>query len=170
MTNYFEQVGAHADLIQKLLKKIPGFSGYFERQNRRDADKILRGTVASRFEELWREVSQLQREFVSQGELKSVDELEAAAIKLRTFTDMVRTASYGYSGFFDAVKINEEELKRLYEYDLALLDLVDEVRRAIDHVIASMGGEGLPASIRNLVNITRRCVDTFNRREEVLLS
>jgi hypothetical protein len=39
-----------------------------------------------------------------------VDDLEGAAIKLRQFIDRVRTASYGYAGFFDAVKVRSEEL------------------------------------------------------------
>jgi 5-(carboxyamino)imidazole ribonucleotide synthase len=36
--------------------------------------------------------------------------MEKAAIKLRTFIDKITTAPRGYSGLFDAVKINEKEL------------------------------------------------------------
>ena len=67
----------------------------------------------------WQRVSALQREFISSGEIAWVDDLESAAIKLRTFADRVRRASRGYSGLFDAVKINEEELAQLYTYDAA---------------------------------------------------
>ena len=55
----------------------------------------------------------LQREFINSGDIGYVDDLEAAAIKLRTFADRVRRATRGYSGLFDAVKINEEELGRV---------------------------------------------------------
>ncbi|NIP42173.1 MAG: hypothetical protein GWN00_11955, partial [Aliifodinibius sp.] len=67
-----------------------------------------------------------------------VDDLEKAAIKLRTFIDKIRTASYGYSGFFDAVRVDEEDLARVYEYDLSLLNMEEDVSRAIDNVEASM--------------------------------
>jgi hypothetical protein len=156
------------DIFKKIASKIPGFSGYIERSNRRAADKLLRETVAQRFEELWQRISSLQTDFISQGEILYLDDLEKAAIKLRTFIDKVRRASYGYSGFFDAAKVNEEELARVYEYDSAMLDLVDEVGRAIDNVEASLGTDGFPASIRNLVTKAQDCITNFNRRDEVM--
>ena len=96
-----------------------------------------------------------------------VDNLESAAIKLRTFADRVRRATRGYSSLFEAVKIGADELAQLYQYDSDMLELVDEVKRAIDNVEASVGSDGLPAAIRNLTGVTQRCIDTYNRREEV---
>jgi hypothetical protein len=166
----YAKVSSDMDPFKKILAKIPGFSGYMERQARRDSDKILRETLANRFDEQWQRISALQRDFVSQGEIGYVDDLEAAAIKLRTFADRVRRASRGYSGLFDAVKINEAELSQIYQYDAKMLDLVDEVSHAIDNVEASTGSDGLPAAIRNLTNVSRQAVETFDRREEAILS
>ncbi len=168
MSDLFDKVTDQQDWFKKIASKIPGFKGYIERQNRRAADKLLRETIADRFEELWQRISALQVDFVSQGEILYVDDLEKAAIKLRTFIDKIRRASYGYSGFFDATKVNEEELANVYAYDNAMLDLVDEVSRAIDNVEASMGTDGLPASIRNLTAKAQDCLTAFNRRDEVL--
>ncbi len=164
----FGKVSGDLDPFKKIVSKIPGFSGYIERQKRRDSDKLVRDLIFSRFRELESRVSKLQRDFISQGEITYVDDLEASAIKLRTFADRVRTAARGYSGLFDAVKINESELARLYEYDAAMLELVDEVGRAIDNVEASMATDGLPAALRHLETTARLCVETFDRREEVL--
>jgi cytochrome c556 len=115
-------------------------------------------------------VSALQRDFVKHGEIQQVDDLEAVAIKLRTFADKVRTAPRGYSGLFDAVNKNEAELQRLYEFDAALLELADEIDRAIDNVETSVGTDGLPAAIRHLETSAQLCVDTYNQRENVFLS
>ena len=164
----YGKIEAEMDVFKKIASKIPGFSGYIERQARRDADKLLRVTLSDRFRELEGRVSGLQRDFISQGEIAYVDDLEAAAIKLRTFSDRVRTAARGYSSMFEAVKINEAELTQIYEYDAAMLDLVDEVGRAIDHVAASIGTDGLQASIRNLETKARECIQVFDRREEVV--
>lgn len=165
----FGKVTGDMDTFKKILSKIPGFGGYVERQKRRDSDKLIRDTIFDRFRELEGRVSGLQRDFINQGAIFYVDDLEAAAIKLRTFADRVRTASRGYSGLFDAVDINEEELTKLYEYDAAMLDLTDEVSRAIDNVEASVGTDGLPAAIRNLQTKAQDCIDTFDRREMVIL-
>jgi hypothetical protein len=126
--------------------------------------------IFKRFREMEGRVSSIQRDFIKHGEIQYVDDLEAAAIKLRTFADKVRTAPRGYSGLFDAVKKNEEELQRLYEFDAALLEMSDEVERAIDNVEASVGTDGLPASIRYLETSAQLCVDTYNQREDVFIS
>ena len=166
----FDKVSSDLDPFKKILSYIPGFKGYMERQKRRDSDKLLRDTVANRFEQQWQRISALQREFISAGEIAYVDDLEAAAIKLRAFIDRVRRATRGYSGLFDAVKINENELAKIYQYDAAMLDLSDEVGRAVDNVQASIGSEGLQAAIRNLVSVTQQCIDVFDRRAEVVFA
>lgn len=162
------KVSSDMDIFKKIASKIPGFGGYVERQNRRDADKLLRTAISDRFRELEGRVSGLQRDFIREGEISYIDDLEASAIKIRTFSDRIRTAARGYSGLFDAVKINEEELGRIYAYDAAMLDLVDEVGRAIDHVAESVGGEGLEAAIRNLETKTMNAIEVFDRRDEVV--
>jgi len=170
MSEIYDKVNADQDPLRKLISKIPGFSGYIERENRRSSDKLLRGVTANRFEEHWKYISSLQKDLISQGEIQYIDDLETAAIKLRQFIDRVRNASYGYSGFFDAVKINEEELARIYQHDLSLLEMEEEVGRAVSNVEASIGTEGLPASIRHLISLSQQCVDMFNRRSEVILA
>lgn len=165
----FGKVSSDLDPFKRILKNVPGFGGYVERQARRDSDKLLRDAVAKRVEEQWGRISALQRDFISQGEIAYVDDLEAAALKLRSFADRVRRATRGYSGLFDAVKINENELAQLYQYDAAMLDQVDAVSHAIDNVEASVGSDGLPAAFRNLTTVAQQCIDTFDRREETIV-
>ena len=169
MSDLFDKVSGQMDVFKKLASYIPGFSGYVERQNRRAADKLLRESVAARFEELWRRTSELQTQMVSEGMIALMDDMEQAAIKLRTFADKIKTASYGYAGFFDAVKIKEAELNQLYQFDLAFFDVAEQISRALDNVEASMGDEeGLKAAIRNLISLAREAVTTFERRYEMI--
>ena len=162
------KVAGDVDPFKSILSKVPGFGGYVERQKRRDADKLLRESIADRMEEQWGRISAIQRDLISQGQIAYIDDLEAAAIKLRTFIDRIRRAPRGYSGMFDAVKINEVELAKLYQYDAAMLEMVDEVARAIDNVEASIGSDGLPAAIRHLVSTARSCVEIYKRRAETV--
>jgi hypothetical protein len=164
----FQNVTGSMDIFKKIASKIPGFKGYVERQNRRDSDKLVRDTIYHRFRELEGRVSDLQVEFINQGEIKYTNDLEKAALRLRTFADRVRTAPRGYSSLFEAIKINELELAKLYEYDAALLDKAEEVGRAIDNIQASVGTDGLPASIRNLQTLSKECIKAYDRRQEVV--
>ncbi|TFH32953.1 MAG: hypothetical protein E4G99_12160 [Anaerolineales bacterium] len=157
------------DLIGKIKNFFAEHVGYVDRENRRDADKLLRETAAKRYEEQWGRISELQRQFIQTGKLEFVDDLEAGALKLRAFIDRVKGAAYGYAPFFDAVRINSEELERLYTYDLALLEGVENITRAIDNIEASLETEGLPAAIRHLVSLSQEAVDSYNRREEIIL-
>jgi len=169
MDDFFQKVTSMQDPFKKLASYIPGFGGYVERQNRRDADKLLRETVARRFEEQWKRVSQLQSDLVSNGKIAYVDDMEKAAIKLRTFIDKISRAPRGHSGLFDAVKINEKELEAIYQFDAAFFDLAEQVGRAVDNIEQTLSDEaGLPAAIRNLTALTRLAVETFEKRSEAV--
>lgn len=169
MDNFFDTVKNQQDPFKKLMSYIPGFGGYVERQTRRDADKLLRDTVARRFEEQWKRTSQLQSDLVSGGMISYVDDMEKAAIKLRTFIDKITTAPRGYSGVFDAVKINEKELEAIYQFDTAFFDLASQVAGALDNVERSLADEAaLPAAIRNLTTLARLAVETYEKRSEVV--
>jgi len=168
MSDILEKVTGDQDFFKKILAKIPGFKGYIERGDRRLSDKILREKIADEFEVHYQRVSSLQRDLISQGELQYIDDLEASALKLRQFIDRVRTASYGYAGIFDAIKIKQDELDQVYQYDYALLALSDEVASAVDNVETSIGTEGLHAALRHLRTVSQQCVDAFNKRSEVM--
>ena len=169
MSDLFEKVTSNQDLFKKLMSYVPGFGGYVERQNRRAADKLLRETVANRYEELYSRASALQTNLVSSGMIAYVDDMEKAVIKIRTFIDKISRAAYGASGLFDAVKINEKELAQIYAFDNAFFDLADQTNRALDTVEASLADEAaLPAAIRNLTTLAREAVTTFEKRGEVI--
>lgn len=168
MGDLFERVTAQQDFFKKLVSKIPGFDGYVERQNRRSADKILRETIANHFQAQWMRISDIQKTLVSSGKIEVLDDVENATIKIRQFIDRVNTAAYGYAGFFDAIKIKEDTLAQLYQYDLELLQLDEAMTGAIDNLEASLESDGLPAAIRNLVQKAQDCLDAFNKRSELM--
>jgi len=170
MTDLFDQVVEDRDPIKKIAAKIPGFKGYIERQDRREADKMLRTLISGKFEAHWKQIGVLQQDLASAGEIFFLDDLEKAATKLQTFRDKIENASYGYSGFFDALMINEEELTKLYEFDLAFLDTEEEIGHAIGNVETSIGTDGLEAAIRNLVTLSRGLIDQYEKRDELLIS
>lgn len=168
MSDLFDRVTSQQDPLKKLLAKIPGFKGYIERVDRRSADKLLRETISDKFEGQWQRISSIQRDLVNSGQIEVIDEIEIASTRLRQFIDRVKTAAYGYSSFFEATKINEAELEKVYQYDLALVTLGDEISSAIDNLEASIGTDGLPASIRNLNQKAQDCVTAFNKRSELM--
>ncbi len=171
MTDPMDKVTEEKDLLGKLQNSVAGFVGYYDRERRRDADKLLRDTVADRYEEQWDRVSAIQAQMVSAKLLGYVDDVEVASIKLRTFVDRLRGAPRGYAGFFDAVRINQDELDSIYQYDLELLDYAGRVAEAVDGLEAAMSSEDeLPAAIENLVKAATGAIRAYDRRSEVVIN
>ena len=124
--------------------------------------------IAREYEVQYQRISGVQRSLISAGELGAVGELENAAIKMRQFIDRVRTASYGYAGLFDAIRIREAELETVYRFDAMLLDKNTDIARAIDNVESSIGTDGQAAAIRNLISHAQEAIEAFNKRSDIM--
>jgi hypothetical protein len=170
MTDPLRDITQQEDLLGKIRSFVNGFVGYFDRETRREADRLLRETVAQRFEQQWSRVSEVQRELVSSGQLQPVGALEAAALKLRAFVDRIEGAASGYAGFFDTTRINKPELEKLYAYDLELLQKADVLRTAVDELYAALGQDGLPAAIQRVLVVSQDAVDMFDRRSQAIMT
>lgn len=169
MSDLFQKITDAKGMLEKLVDKIPGFHGYMEKEARREADKLLRDTIANRYGEQLDRVSMLQTQLISSGGLEYVDDLQDAATRLQRFMDMVKTAARGYSGFFDAVKVKEKELAKLYAFDNALLENTENVTKAVDALEAAVNeNQGVAAAARKLTSLVAECNTTFERRKEVL--
>lgn len=168
MSNLFETIQSHRDPFTKLLTYIPGFSGYLERQHRREADKMLRDQVALRYGELHKRLFDIKKDMVDAGQFDLLEEIDSLGLKLNTLADRLKTASYGYAGFFDSVKINEEELAQLYAFDAAFFEIADHIDRGLDNITAAIGSEGLKSAIRAVQTLATEALQTFDKRYQVI--
>ncbi len=156
--------------LEQLVAKVPGYKGYKEKEMRREADKLLREQLARQFEEQRRRIPDLQKQLISSGQIGFLDDLESGNIKLQTLIDRLKTASYGYAGFFDAIKVKEEQLDGLYEFDIALMDEVPNVAAGINQVSEALAAkEGVAETIADLVSTIQGVNDTFSKRQDVIL-
>lgn len=156
--------------FEKLVGSIPGYKGYKERELRREADKILRTHLANRFDEQKRRLQGLMGQITSAGRWGELSPLEQATLRLERLIDRLRTASYGYAGWFDAVKIEQQQLDTLYEFDANLasgVDRVAEVMSALEGLAAR--GESTTAEVNALLTLLQELNDTFGRRTDAVM-
>jgi len=155
--------------LEGLISKIPGYHGYKEKENRRAADKLLREHLTDQLDEQRRRLVDLQRDLLDSGGLLWVDDLERAVTKVQKLADKIKTASYGYAGLFDAVKVKEEELDALYEFDEDMLSHVSAIQAAIDTLAAAMDASGdVKAAIREVVSVAEEANATWRQRESAI--
>src|SRR5512136_415463 len=117
MSDLLDRISKTRGGLEKLADSIPGYKGYKEKEMRREADSLLRETLARKYEEQWLRLNGVQKRLLASGGIEYLDDVESAANKLRGFIDKLKTAAMGYSGFFDAVKVKEDALDKLYEFD-----------------------------------------------------
>jgi len=170
MGDILEKVEGERGGLERLADKLPGFRGYLDKEKRRDADKLLRESIAMRFEAQLRRLPESQMQLLTGAGLEFVDDVERAVTKLQTFVDRVKTTPRGYAGFFDAVKVKEDDLERLYHWDEQLLGEADKIAALIDGLDAAVASGGdIGAAVRALVSGSTAINELYAQREHVLL-
>ncbi len=64
--------------------------------------------------------------------------------------------------------MEEDQLAKLYAYDMMLLDLADTIREGVDKLEAAVGSDDFPKAMSDLLATARQAIETFNRREETI--
>jgi hypothetical protein len=170
MGDLYERVSEARTGLEKLLGKIPGYKGYKEKEMRRESDKLLREAVATQMDLQRQRLDDLQKQLIAAGRFEYLDEMGNATTKLQTFIDRVRKATYGYAGLFDATRVREEELDRLYDFDNRLLEFAERLAVALGNLETSIpAGEGLAEAVRAVLDICGEANRTLDEREQVIL-
>ncbi len=155
--------------VEELVKDVPGYKGYKDKEVRREADKVIRLKVARGLQEQRRRLNSIEVRLVNAGRLGVLLVLDRSLMRLQLLIDRLKTASYGYAGLFDAIKVREEELDALYDYDVALLDNVGQVKTLIDAVTAAEGDDELTKAGSALLEALEEMNETFSKRQDVIL-
>jgi hypothetical protein len=157
--------------IERLSSKIPGYSGYVDRERRRDIDKLHREHLADRLRALKPGLTDLVRELTGGGRLFEVTPVDTAIKKLDHLENRVRFASYGYAGFFDVVKIEQQQLDSIYKFDMALVEHADKIDAAISRLKAQAGTpDGLKAACAEVVSEIDQTHRIFDERYNAINS
>ena len=72
--------------------------------------------------------------------------------------------------FFDAIKVKEEDLARIYVFDEQMLNNVDQISNDVDSLDSAVSqGANIGEAIRQLNNDLGTASEIFNSRSEVLM-
>jgi len=122
-----EQVKSNESWLEKIKRYIPGYDGYVNRDNSRELDTILRNKLAVLLDENKTKLKNTVSVLSENGNLLSVTGLDKIDKKNETVIAKLRSAARGYSGAFDVVKIKEDKLNQLYQFDGSLLENAEAV-------------------------------------------
>jgi hypothetical protein len=149
-----------SDRVEQWLAKIPGVRTYRDREHRRETDKRLREHIAASLLEARSGLTRTTLEMSKKGELGPLAELDRLSSRMQQMADTIRYASYGYAGIFDVEKIREEELDRLYNFDLSLVDDVG----GIQSKVTELGPRNPPEEWRRAIEETFALLDALEKK------
>ena len=102
---------------------LPGFRGYMLKEQRREADRIVRNYVYDSLERSRNDLMSSLQTLTDNKLSELVEPMNRLVAKLDRVAQKINHATYGYAGFFDSIKIEEPDLDRMLAYDTQLVDL-----------------------------------------------
>lgn len=157
-------------LIKKIQMHIPGFAGYRRREDLRTADNILRIQLADRLVKVKERIEGARGELTRNYQMGELENVGALIFKMTELDGRMRHAEGGYSGISADVRIEEPEINRLYEFDLALLEGINGMMAKADDLKAAArkDADAVHAAAEAFRETVSGFEDTFERRMKVI--
>ena len=152
--------------ITNLLHKVPGYSGYRDKENRRDEDKAIRDAIADDVQATVQRLTQYNADLSAERELKALARTETLVGQARLLSDRIRTASYGYGGIFTENSVDGAALDQLRQFDLALQREVANLGEQVETLVGSM--PPTDDGVRGVSTEIDRLTALFNARSGVV--
>jgi len=126
-----ERVQSSEKTLERLMLILPGFRGYKLREQRREADRIVRDYIYRALENSRDDLMVCLQLLTDAKASELIEPMNRLVARLDTVAERINRASYGYSGFFDSVKVEEPELDNMLAYDTQLMDLARKISEAV---------------------------------------
>ena len=152
--------------METIVRHIPGFRGYLEKEYRRESDELQRNWLAARLQQSKKGLDEYMQNLTAAGNLDALPTVERVRLRLDKLQNRITSAMQGYSGVFDLVRVDEGVLDRVYEHDA---NLVDEVEALADTIEALPGKTEPPATLSaDALRLIDALEEAWDQREDIL--
>lgn len=158
-------------LIKRIEMLIPGFRGYRKREDLRIADSLLRSQLADRMQSVRRNLEGCREKLSMKMELDFLEQTASLVNQITGLEEKIRHAEQGYTGISPDYRIEEEELNRLYEWDLSLLSHIEDLQVSatlFQQAIVSDDTESMRQEMDTLNMKLQGFLEVFEKRREVI--
>lgn len=170
--DYYETAKKQMRLSERIAAELPGFRGYKEKELRRESDKLIRNHLYRKLTEARTNVKDVFQKLADRRSLDVLSDMDRLVAKFDRVTEKVNHASYGYSGFFDIIKVKEEALDRMINFDN---QMVDEASKVVDEAatfkaeIMKQKYDKAKDRIQSLTDTLNAFEGAFDSRQEAIL-
>jgi hypothetical protein len=156
-----------AAVLKSVARIFPGMPSYQEREGLRTQDKIIRERLAARIDEQVNHLQEIQSKLTNKAILQPLAHLDRQARKMMRLADTIRFASYGYAGLFAGVKVDEQKLAQLYDYDLSLHQDIEELAVAIGNLQQRQDDQWKTDSLDDFQQVVKRLEERLEARKAI---
>lgn len=159
----------HADsrgVVESILRKIPGFRGYLEKEYRRESDHLARTWLADLVDKCKTSLDRFQRALLDAGKIDALDDCERVRTRLDTLASRIRGSVRGYSGIFDFVRVDENMLDDVYDLDMSMIGQVESTEVTINQL--SPDNESPQQALAGVLAEVEGLHREFDKRSELL--
>ena len=154
------------NFVESILRHIPGFRGYLEKEYRRESDYLARSWLADRLQSSKRGIDAYFRGLLDAGQVDTMPLCDRIRVRLDGVISKMRGDVRGYSGFFDFVRVDESLLDKIYDHDMSLIADVDQFVNMAETLVADADTAQQVANdlLRRIDEIDQR----YSQRDEML--
>ncbi|HRE40259.1 MAG TPA: hypothetical protein PLG90_02920 [Ignavibacteria bacterium] len=155
--------------LEKIKRYIPGYNGYVNRDNARELDTQLRNKLAISLESNKTALKNALSSLSKNKKLFESQDLDKLDKKNDNAIAKLKSASRGYSGAFDIVKIKEEKLNQIYEFDNALFSEIEIINSSFNEIESNaMANTDIKSPVEKASQALDNLLSKFDQRELIL--
>lgn len=168
----YSDVKGQMRLSERIAAFIPGFRGYKEKEIRRESDRLIRNHLYLKLSTEKNDLKEISQKLADRRYFDVLTDMDRLSAKMDRVVEKVNHASEGYSGFFDAVKVKEDSLDSMIDFDNKLMDNINALATEIDAFksdLASGNTSNLKSRVQSVTDKLESLEDTFDQRNEVIM-
>ena len=165
--NLYDEIVRQRGSLEKLVARLPGFKGYHEKNARRHADTMLREHLTTQMQQLLDRFIGIENDILDDGRgLQHMSKTRVVKSTLQAYIDRVDTSNPKYSGMFDAIKVDNDALDRVYAFDEAQTVYIDRLGHSLDQLAAAVdSGIDFSDALENFHELAKEANDAYDLRD-----
>lgn len=171
MADIREIVTGDRGWLKKIQAFLPGYKIYRNCEDLRSADNLIRIQIGQKLRIAEKHLFEVREDLARKMDMKNLNIIGELINKEHALTEKIIHAEQGYSPWISGdVRIEEDELNRLYEFDLSLIEnaqlIADLSKKMSDDIVGN--GINITSAIRNISEHVNELDRTFSSRIEVV--
>jgi hypothetical protein len=168
----YEKAKSQMRLSERIVAALPGFRGYKEKELRRESDRLIRNHLYQRLSVAENDLKAVFQKLSDNRAFDVLTDMDRLVARFDRVSEKVNHASYGYAGFFNVVKIEEEGLDRMIDFDSKMIDEAEKIVQDVAAFKAEVARQDLRKAkdrVQHLSDVLGAFEQAYDGRQEVIL-